>query len=157
MCRHAKQQQDCHYCRLEMIHTVTTSNIGVRLGCYLLLCHYATCPFMVTTLASTLSGISPKLNRVQLSAVCHCGQSSRVIKFLARHCSPLGHPSAASSAYAVVEISPSKQQCSKWQASLKASLQCNIFAGWSNDFLDVLKVIIKELVLLRMLTSHYHM
>ena len=37
-------------------------------------------------------------------------------------CLPLGHPSAASGACAVVQISSSKRQCGKRQVSLKAAL-----------------------------------
>ena len=68
------------------------------------------------------SGIAPELNWSQLYAICRGGQSGKVIDWLARRCLPLGHPSAASGACAVVQISPSKRQCGKRQASLKAAL-----------------------------------
>ena len=86
------------------------------------------CHFRVTALSGhtalslSPSGIAPELNRIQLSAVCQCGQSGKVIDLLARHCLPLGLPSAASGACAVVQKSPSKRQCSERQASLKAAL-----------------------------------
>ena len=66
--------------------------------------------------------ITSKLNRSQLSGICLLGQSCKVIDWLARHCFPLGLPSTASGACTVVEISPLKRKCSKWQASLKAAL-----------------------------------
>ena len=45
----------------------------------------------------------------------------KAARLLARGYLPLGHPPAASGACAVVQISSSKRQCSKWQASLKAA------------------------------------
>ena len=42
-------------------------------------------------LALSPSGIAPKLNRIQPSAICRGGQSGKVIDLLARHCLPLGH------------------------------------------------------------------
>ena len=76
-----------------------------------------------TALALSPSGMAPKLNRTQLSGICRSGQSGKVIDLLARRCLPLGHPSAASGACAVVQISSSKQQCGERQASLKAALE----------------------------------
>ena len=73
-------------------------------------------------LALSPSGIAPELHRIQLSAICRGGQSGKVIDLLAWRCLPLGHPSAASGACAVVQKSPSKRQCGKRQASLKAAL-----------------------------------
>ena len=73
-------------------------------------------------LANSPSGIAPELNRIQLSAVCRGGQSGKVIDLLARRCLPLGYPSAASGACAVEQISSSKRQCGKRQASLKPAL-----------------------------------
>ena len=72
------------------------------------------------------SGIAPDLNRIHLSAICRGGQSSKVIDLLARRCSPLGYPSAASGACTVVQISSAKRQRGERQASLKAAL------GWRN-------------------------
>ena len=69
-----------------------------------------------STLALSPSGIAPAWNRIKLSAVCRCVQRDRVINLLARCCLPLGLPSVVSGACAVVQISPSKCQCSKWQA-----------------------------------------
>ena len=43
-------------------------------------------------LALSPSGISPEFNRIQLSAICHVGQSGKVIDLLAWRCLPLGHP-----------------------------------------------------------------
>ena len=68
------------------------------------------------------SGIAPELNRIQLSANCPVGQSGKVIDLLAWRCLPLGHPSVASGACAVVQKSPSKRQYGERQASLKAAL-----------------------------------
>ena len=73
-------------------------------------------------LAFHRAAIAPELNRIQLSAICRGGQSSKVIDLLAWRCLPLGHPSAASDACAVELISSSKRQCGKWQVSLKPAL-----------------------------------
>ena len=61
---------------------------------------------------------------IQLSAICRGGQSGKVIDLYWQDvaCLPLGHPSAASGACAVVQISSSKQQCGKRQARRKAAL-----------------------------------
>ena len=78
-------------------------------------------------LALSPSGIAPELHRIQLSAICRGGQSGKVIDLLAWRCLPLGHPSAASGACAVEQISSSKRQCGKRQVSLKPALglMCN--------------------------------
>ena len=96
------------------------SNAGFRLACRSPLCHVIiACCFRVTALSGQAalvlspSSIVLELNRIQLCAVCRCGQSGGVIDLLARRCLPLGLPSAASSACAVVQKSPSKQQCGK--------------------------------------------
>ena len=74
------------------------------------------------TLALSPSSIAPEL-RSQLSAICCGGQSDKVIDLLAWRCLPLGHPSVASGACAVVQISSSSErQYSERQASLKAAL-----------------------------------
>ena len=75
-------------------------------------------------LALSPSGIAPELNRIQLSAICCGGQSGKVINLLAWCCLPLGHPSAASGACVVEQISSSKRQCGKRQVSLKPALLC---------------------------------
>ena len=105
------------------------SNAGFRQACRSPLCRVIiTCCFRVAALSShaalalSPSGIAPEVNRIQLSAICRCGQSGKVIDLLARRCLPLGHPSAASDACAVEQISPSKRQCGKQQASLKPAL-----------------------------------
>ena len=67
------------------------------------------------------SDIAPDLNWSQLYAICRGGQSGKVIDLLARRWLPLGHPSAASGACAVIQISSSKRQSGKRQASLKAA------------------------------------
>ena len=113
---------------------------GFRLTCRSPLCRYVcrviiACCFRVTALSShaalalSQSGIAPELNRIQLSAVCRCGQSGGVIDLLARCCLPLGFPSAASGACAVVQKSPSKRQCRERQASLKAALIKALFSN----------------------------
>ena len=68
------------------------------------------------------SGIAPELNWSQLYAICRSGQSGKVIDLLARRCLPLGHPSVASGACAVIQISSSKRQSGERQASQKAAL-----------------------------------
>ena len=73
-------------------------------------------------LALSPSGIAPELNRIQLSVICRGGQSGKVIDLLAWRCLPLDHPSAASGACAVEQISSSKRQCGKQQVSLKPAL-----------------------------------
>ena len=104
----------------------SSCNAGFRLACRSPLCHVIiACCFRVAALsghaalALSPSGIAPELNTIQLSVICHSGQSGKVINLLARRCLPLGHPSAASGACAVVQKSPSKRQCGEWQASLK--------------------------------------
>ena len=98
------------------------------------LCHVIiTCCFRVAALSGHValalspSGIAPELKRIQLSAICRVGQSGKVIDLLARHCLPLGHPSAASGACAVEQISLSKRQCGKRQASLKPASHVGYF------------------------------
>ena len=68
-------------------------------------------------LALSPSGIAPELNRIQLSAICRGGKSGKVIDLFARRCLPLGHPSAASGACAVVQISSSKRRAASWSES----------------------------------------
>ena len=86
-------------------------------------------------LALSPSGIAPELNRIQLSAICRGGQSGKVIDLLAWHCLPLGHPSAASGACAVEQISSSKRQCGKRQVSLKPALGMSLpLASKLNSF-----------------------
>ena len=100
---------------------------GFRLACRSPLCSYAAwSPFAVSELQ--LSAETPlwlyhraASNRIQLSAICRGGQSGKVIALLARRCLPLDHPSAASGAFAVEQISSSKRQCGERQASLKAA------------------------------------
>ena len=99
------------------------SNAGFRLACRSPLCRYAAWSSLaVSELALSPSGIAPELNRIQLSAICRDGQSGKVIDLLTWRCLPLGHPSAASGACAVVQISSSKRQCGKRQVSLKPAL-----------------------------------
>ena len=102
---------------------------GFRLACRLPLCRVIiACCFRVAALSGNAalalspSGIAPELNRIQLSAICRGGQSGKVIDLLAWRCLPLGHPSAASGACAVEQISSSKRQCGKRQVSLKPAL-----------------------------------
>ena len=108
---------------------VTEANAGFRLAC-----RFATMPRDHRLLFQSCScqrqrrfgfspsGIAPELNRIQLSAICRGGQSGKVIDLLAWRCLPLGHPSAASGACAVEQISSSKRQCGKRQVSLKPAL-----------------------------------
>ena len=71
-------------------------------------CFRVAAPSGNAALALSQSGIAPELNRIQLSAICRGGQSGKVIDLLAWRCLPLGHPSAASGACAVEQISSSK-------------------------------------------------
>ena len=93
------------------------------------------CCFRVTALSGNAalalspSGIAPELNRIQLSAICRGGQSGKIIDLLAWRCLPLGHPSAASGACAVEQISSSKRQCGKRQVSLKPALLLELMRG----------------------------
>ena len=105
------------------------SYAGFRLACRLPLCRVIiACCFRVAALSGNAalalspSSIAPELNRIQLSAICRGGQSGKVIDLLAWRCLPLGHPSAASGACAVEQISSSKRQCGKRQVSLKPAL-----------------------------------
>ena len=114
-------------------------NACFRLTCRSPLCRYAAwviaCRFRVAALSgnATLAfhrvAIAPKLNRIQLSAICRGGQSGKVIDLLAWRCLPLGHPSAASDACAVELISSSKRQCGKRQVSLKPAYGNFVFGG----------------------------
>ena len=108
------------------------TNAGFRLACRLPLCRYAAWSSLAVSelqlsAATPLwffhrAAIAPELNRIQLSAICRGGQSGKVIDLLAWRCLPLGHPSAASGACAVEQISSSKRQCGKRQVSLKPAL-----------------------------------
>ena len=110
------------------------NNAGFRLACCLPLatlplCHMITAwSFMVYSsqlprlFGLSPSGITPELNSSQLYAIYRVGQSSRVIDLLARHCLPLGHPSVASGACAVEQISSSKRQYCERQAILIPAL-----------------------------------
>ena len=70
---------------------------------------------------SLQSSIAPKLNWSQLYAICHCGQSGKVIDdVLARLCLPLGHSWVASAVCAVVQNITIKAASGK--AGLKAAL-----------------------------------
>ena len=105
------------------IFYVLDGDAGFRLACRSQLCRYATwLSLAVSELQRPLSshtalalsafiterrGIAPEFSRIQLSAICRSGQSGKVIDLLARRCLPLGHPSAASGACAVVQISSS--------------------------------------------------
>ena len=66
------------------------TNAGFRLACPLpLCCVIIACCFRVAALSGNAalalspSGISPELNRIQLSAICRGGQSGKVIDLLA--------------------------------------------------------------------------
>ena len=117
------------------------SNAGFRLACRLPLCRVIiACCFRVAALSGNAalalspSGIAPELNRIQLSAICRSGQSGKVIDLLAWRCLPLGHPSAASGACAVEQISSSKRQCGKRQVSLKPALVLSYILSSQNHW-----------------------
>ena len=112
----------------------TCSKAGFTLVCCslltaLLLCGMIiACHFRITalsghaTLALSRRGIASKLNRSQLCVVCRSEQSGEVVNLLTRCCLLLGLLSPASGICVVVQISSSKWQCGKLQASLKAAL-----------------------------------
>ena len=95
-------------------YTHNTAQVYTAQAC----CFRVAALFGYAALALSPSGIAPELNRIQLSVICRDGQSGKVIDQLARPCLPLGHPSAASGACAVVQII----KAAMWQASLKAAL-----------------------------------
>ena len=109
-----------------LIRHVTMSKAGFRLACrfhrLITICRFRVAPLSGhAALAFSPRSIAPKLNRSQLSVICRCGQSGEDIDWLAWRCLPLDLPSAASGAFAVEQISPSKRQCGERQASLKAA------------------------------------
>ena len=112
----------CYHLHLGLVYA------GFRLACRLPLCRYA--PWSSLAVSELqLSAATPlwlyhraALNRIQLFAICRGGQSGKVIDLLAWRCLPLGHPSAASGAWAVEQISSSKRQCGKRQVSPKPAL-----------------------------------
>ena len=116
---------------------------GFRLACRYVAWSPA-CRFMVYSsqgprcFSSSPSGIAPELNRSQLYAISRGGQSGKVIDLLARRCLPLGHPSAASGACAIEQISL-KRQYGERQASLKAALHqmWKHESSWTNDLAKV--------------------
>ena len=90
--------------------TRTWSLIRIKFSCLYALCWFQTSlplcrytawsllavwDFQLSGVALSLSGITPELNRIHLSAICHGGQSNKVIDLLA-WCLSVGHPSAAS-------------------------------------------------------------
>ena len=106
--------------------TAKASKAGFRLAwhlpqcCVIITSHFRVAAFSShTALAFSPSGITLKRN--QLSAICCFGQSSQVIDWLVWCCVPLVLPSVASGDCAIVQTSPSKQQCGEQQASLKAA------------------------------------
>ena len=108
------------------------SNAGFRLACRLPLCRYAAWSSLAVS-ELQLSAVTPlwlyhraaslpswiEFNCLRSAAV---GKAARLSILLAWRCLPLGHPSAASGACAVEQISSSKWQCSKRQVSLKPTL-----------------------------------
>ena len=110
-------------------------NAGFRLACRSPLCRFAAWSSLAVS-ELQLSAATPlwlyhraaslpswiEFNCLRSAAV---GKAARLsINWLdaAWRCLPLGHPSAASGACAVVQISSSKRQCGKRQVSLKAAL-----------------------------------
>ena len=112
----------------EILAALCWFQTSLPLATLLLCCVIIACCFRVAALSGSAalalspSGIAPKLNRIQPSAICRGGQSGKVIDLLVWRCLPLGHPSAASGACAVEQISSSKRQCGKRQVSLKPAL-----------------------------------
>ena len=109
-------------------------NAGFRLTCRLPHCRFAAWSSLAVS-ELQLSAATPlwlyhraaslpnwiEFNCLRSAAV---GKAARLsINWLINwRCLPLGHPSAASGACAVVQISSSKRQCGKRQVSLKAAL-----------------------------------
>ena len=130
ICRSARMILDktSYYCW--KVTLWTHAEAGFKLACHLPHCRYTTwSPLAVSELHLSAAtplwpfhcGITLKLNKSQLSAVCRFGQNRKMIDWLAWCCLPLGLPSVASGACTVVWISPSKRQCSELQASLNAA------------------------------------
>ena len=102
---------------------------SLRLACHLLHCRYVAWSLLgvsdlqpgVAALSShaafsfSPSDIALKLNRSQLSAICHFGQSGGVINELAWCCLLLGLPSVANGACAVLQISSLMWQAASWK------------------------------------------
>ena len=123
-------QYRCGYYKLRVC------NAGFRLTCRLPLCRYAAWSSLAVS-ELQLSAATPlwlyhraaslpswiEFNCLRSAAV---GKAARLsINWLdaACRCLPLGHPSAASGACAVEQISSSKRQCGKRQVSLKPALE----------------------------------
>ena len=100
----------CHVANMQFLRCCHTS---LLLDALLLCTVNSVCSSMVRAQQHCHDGliadVAPELNRIQLSAICRCRQSGKVIYLLARHCLPLGHPLASSGTCAVVQTSPSKQ------------------------------------------------
>ena len=65
-----------------------------------------------------------------LAAICSYEQSTGVIKWLVIHCLPLGFPSAANGAWAVLQISQANL-CGERQATLKTAQGPNMKDWWA--------------------------
>ena len=134
-CRHSNLSNNAlnhHLVSILMSHWEPNAafRLSLPLATLPLCCVIIACCFRVAALSGNAalalspSGIAPELNRIQLSAICRCGQSGKVIDLLAWRCLLLGRPSAASGACAVEQMSSSKRQCGKRQVSLKPALCC---------------------------------
>ena len=125
------------------IIAIGNSNAGFRLTCRLPHCRFAAWSSLAVS-ELQLSAATPlwlyhraaslpswiEFNCLRSAAV---GKAARLsINWLdaAWRCLPLGHPSAASGACAVVQISSSKRQCGKRQVSLKAALRHCVELLW---------------------------
>ena len=100
-------------------------NLGADPGCdginMAWLGYHALMLSAATLLCLSVSGIAPELNWSQLHAICHGGQSGKVIDLSGRRWLLLGLLSVASGSCTVEQISSSKRQCGEQQASLKAA------------------------------------
>ena len=126
----------CLDCFLRSTNSLTYA--GFRLTCRLPHCRFATWSSLAVselqlsaaTLLWLYHGAASLPSWIEFNCLrsAAVGKAARLsINWLdaAWRCLPLGHPSAASGACAVVQISSSKRQCGKRQVSLKAALRRN--------------------------------
>ena len=113
-------------------------NAGFRLACRLPHCRFAAWSSLAVS-ELQLSAATPlwlyrraaslpsciEFNCLRSAAVGKAARLSIYWLDAAWRCLPLGHPSAASGACAVEQISSSKRQCGKRQVSLKPALRFN--------------------------------
>ena len=107
------------------LHAMDPSNLVYlwrNYAAFILACRLTLCCFSLQTMlvvswlepcgtaamGSSLSSVATEFSAIQLSVICHCGQSNKVNDLLIRCCLPLGHPWGSSgTCAAVLIISPS--------------------------------------------------